>query len=219
MIDSRTGTPGFRRSVAGAAGIVTLAVVLSGCSQPSGSPGSSGTTPATSPAPTATTSSPSPTASPTPSETGRAPGKGVPRGLSASQRRVNRSDASSVATGFIARLNIWDTRTDESPHDAAIRAIPLAAPRLASRLATEKPPAETARWQRLKDHDGWTTVVAVVKGTQSEANKHATRRVMATITDHGTDGWSDRQPPVTYSVSLTRVGTRANWYVQAYGQE
>lgn len=146
---------------------------------------------------------------------------GDPRGLSAAQRRVDRSSPDAVATAFVVRLELLDTRLDRRPNDASRRAAAYATADLRRRmLAAEPIGSPGARWTGLVAHHGWTTVSTRSGGVGADPPTTATAAVRAVTpvpVDHGTDGWTSYpDSPGTYIVALHRTGEGHSWAVSSY---
>lgn len=170
-----------------------------------------------------------PAAEPGGAVTSGAPGSGTsadgtPRGLTAAQRKINRSDASSTAIAFAVRMEAWDTKLDTRPEHAAVRAAKYAAPTLRRELLAKMPSSSPpgVRWNRLLAHHGWVTVSTVLGGMGPPPVDTATaavRGVTVTPVDHGAGHWTswpDRTERMTYVIDLTRSHRGTDWSVSSY---
>ncbi|SDS71545.1 hypothetical protein [Microlunatus soli] len=142
------------------------------------------------------------------------------RGLTASQRRVDRRDADQVATAFVVRLEAWDTALDRRPNDAVRRAVAFADPVLRSRLLAAEPRSGPgARWNQLAEHRGWTSVRTRLGGLgpPPTTDRSAVRAVSVTPVDHGAGDWiAFPDTGSTYIVTLRRQSQDAGWTVVGY---
>lgn len=146
---------------------------------------------------------------------------GQPRGLTAAQTRVDRRSADAVAVAFVVRLELWDTRLDRRPNDAARRAVGYATPTLRGTMLAGEPEAGPGtRWAALAEHHGWTTVRTESGGLGEKPPTTITRAVRSVTPvsiDHGTDGWTSYpESPGTYIVTLQRTGKDRSWAVSSY---
>lgn len=159
------------------------------------------------PAPVSASATPTPTSAATPTPSAAA--TTLPRGLTPPQRRVDRTDASSVADAFVLRLELWDTRIDQRPGDAAGRAARYATDELAQAMLGVTPSAAPGtRWQDLVEHDGYTTATTEVGGLgPARDHDRAGRAVTVSQIDHGVHDWQSRPTtgPTTYLVQLQRT--------------
>lgn len=197
--------------------VTCVAMMLAGCTRPAPAPPSG---------PVQVRAMPSRTAVPTPmvarhQQFPQDLPTGLPRGMSPTQRRVDRHSADAVAQAFVVRLELWDSELDRRPNDAARRAAAYVTPRLRARMLSGEPDGPPGqRWTGLVRHHGWTTVTTELGGLGENPPTTvgtAVRAVTPVPVDHGTDGWtSDPDPPGTYIVELDRVGKDRPWAVDSY---
>jgi hypothetical protein len=124
-------------------------------------------------------------------------------------------DASLVADRVAGLLWAVDTRTDETPADAARRSGPwLTAAALEQVTAA---PAVDADWLELAAHEGW--VLAVVDdvddlvGRVQDTPRVATRTRGVRLTAIGEDGWAGPESYVVATLRLTRADPAQPWLV------
>lgn len=116
---------------------------------------------------------------------------------------VDSPDPGAVALAAVATVLEWDTRTDTSPADAAVRAARWLSPVLRTELAS--PTRTYSTWLDLEQHDGYTTAVAHRADEYSQPEDTATTayvQVSATVTFHGRDGWEYTRPAQLVRVTL-----------------
>lgn len=142
--------------------------------------------------------------------------KGTPRG--AHSGRVDQTDVSAVAKGFMTKLAAIDTRLDNRPNDAARRAAGLATPRLRQELTSGKligPPGAT--FIELQRRSGWTTVTVDLISLDLAPDKPSRVYRAVSATAVPTDGtWSGPAETTTAVLALTRSGSRGSWAVDDY---
>ncbi len=144
-------------------------------------------------------------------------GTGAPRGLIPDPAGVNRTDASAVAAAFAKTLLSVDSRVDQSPTSAAVRAGAYASADVAAQLAQAPVRSSGADWASLVAKDGFTVVDAGPAGLgerPSDTADRAVRGVAATVTGLSGSGaklWSRQH---VLLVGLTRVGS--GWVVTSW---
>ncbi len=153
-----------------------------------------------------------------------APGTaGTPRGGAPALAKVNRQDASAVASAVMRVFATGDTALDTTPLDAERRAMALLGAPLATAVAAPiggnggGGPA----WSALTAHHGWTTATAKVIPLQGVADQSgdsptlAVRQVQVTTTGHGTGGWSTAPTTALWVITCSRASKNAPWRVTA----
>lgn len=141
----------------------------------------------------------------------------VPAGSRPPQLTWSRTaDPDVIAATFVAATWQMDTTTDTSPSAAQQRAAQLSTETLAATLAQAPVSSGGAAWSDLASRSGWTSVEASSTSTPDapDSDTESYRLVNATITAHGSDGWTsaDLFPPVVVYVSLVPDG--ASWRVE-----
>lgn len=195
-------------------GVVAAAAVLTGCS------GADGPTSSERSAPVATVSLPPFTPPSVQSWPGRSATYPTPPPVPTTLPngiRANRADPTSVALAAARVWFGWNTVTDRSPYDAAVRSTPLMTARCAQRITATPPTGSPdADWTALARVHARVQTTAVIGSEERPADTatFAVRVVTVTQTFTADKPMPDRHPVAV--VTMTRDS--AGWSVTDDGQ-
>lgn len=220
---SEGGRPQMRAAAQGLRGTVALllflglvvgAAMFGGCGI-AGKANRSSNTNKTSPTPS--TSTPAPT---TPASV--PPAQPVPRGTATPTLplprldKVVQSDATQVSSSALTVFFTYDTTTDTTTQDAAVRAAPwMTAEFAASQRGAVLVSGPGAQWQLWTTHRAYTAP-ALEQGTESAPSDTPTtayRQWLVRYAPVGRDGWQGEQTLVVAFVTLVRASANDPWRV------
>ncbi|WP_150116656.1 hypothetical protein [Williamsia herbipolensis] len=136
----------------------------------------------------------------------------LPRGV-----RANRADPSSVATAAARIWFGWDTVTDRSPYEAAVRATPLMTQRCAQRITATPPTGSPdADWTALARVHARVQATATIGSEERPADSATTAVRVVAVTQEFT---ADKPLPDRHPVAVvTMTRDSAGWSVTDDGQ-
>ncbi|HET9654477.1 MAG TPA: hypothetical protein VFP72_03935 [Kineosporiaceae bacterium] len=185
--------------------VAALVLVLAGCSTGSAAPVGTASTSRVQTGP-ASPSASSPPAPASPS------GAGTPRVSVPVPAGVDRSSPDAVGAAFITAAWTMDTRTDPGPGTAGARALALAAPALAAKLAITMPQTTSSDWVTWSAHHAWTTVQLVPDNdTRPDDTPGTAYRAWSVTVTPQAPGWTGTPWHLTGFVTMTK--TAGSWAV------
>jgi hypothetical protein len=147
-------------------------------------------------------------------------GSGTPTLALPSPDPTVQSDPTTVSQAALTVLFSYDTTTDTTPRDAALRTIPWMTDKYAAAQLEHvvvAPPG--ADWNTWAEHRAYTTPTLVQSNESAPTDSQvlAYRQWVVSYTPTGRDGWRGTESVVVVFVSLTRGSPAEPWRIADLG--